>query len=527
MTEHHASSSSVPRSWVLFAVVATVFVLLCAWAWFFTMDDAYIAWRYSKNIGDGLGPVWNPDPSSEFRAVEGYSSFLTVWLVGLVYFVTGVAPFWLGKGLGVISGLILIGCVVRETRRRRIGWHGSLVALSFFALPFTIVNSVSGMETGFFFLWNWLCAMGAVWLAEKPSRAGVWSFVLFGFLATLTRPDFAIIFASLVAYVFWRARPVRRTLVLAVLALYAVPGLILTGWRYEFYGDLVPNTFYVKQKAGLQGFAVRYVFRFVLFLVVPYLIASVRRWRTLWASNRDLLIVTGLCLVIPCAYFTTTVPLMGWWYRFLLPQLSLVALVAGVGVGTNGQAVGKLLRWAPTLGVSLVVAGSLAHLPPMIEHLYYREADEARYVELAERLRPFRSSDRWLNFYDVGTVPYASEWNTVDVVGLNTHREDLASDCSLKTDLILRSWSSIPAEPRKDIPNPCQRDLELYTAIADLPWVDQGAAHYRYMRVFARSDIAYADALSHALLDDWPAPYQPPSGFAYRYTERFKSWVGR
>jgi arabinofuranosyltransferase len=48
--------------------------------WFLT-DDAYIAFRYISTSRLGYGYVWNPPP---FKPVEGYTSFLWVFLLDLV-----------------------------------------------------------------------------------------------------------------------------------------------------------------------------------------------------------------------------------------------------------------------------------------------------------------------------------------------------------------------------------------------------------------------------------------------------------
>src|ERR1051325_3527912 len=56
--------------------------------WFLT-DDAYIAFRYISNSHLGYGYVWNPPP---FKPVEGYTSFLWVVLLDVIWRVTGIEP---------------------------------------------------------------------------------------------------------------------------------------------------------------------------------------------------------------------------------------------------------------------------------------------------------------------------------------------------------------------------------------------------------------------------------------------------
>src|SRR5713226_6094624 len=56
--------------------------------WFLT-DDAYIAFRYVYNSRLGFGYVWNAPP---FKPVEGYTSFLWIVLLDIIWRVTGIDP---------------------------------------------------------------------------------------------------------------------------------------------------------------------------------------------------------------------------------------------------------------------------------------------------------------------------------------------------------------------------------------------------------------------------------------------------
>jgi len=68
---------------------------------FFLTDDAFIAFRYVSNSMLGYGFVWNPPP---FRPVEGYTSFLWVVLLRLVWSFTGVEPPVAANYLSLLCG---------------------------------------------------------------------------------------------------------------------------------------------------------------------------------------------------------------------------------------------------------------------------------------------------------------------------------------------------------------------------------------------------------------------------------------
>src|SRR5438874_2520767 len=62
----------VTRQYALAALAGgTAILYIHGWLYFhYTSDDAYISYRYARNLADGVGLVWNPG-----QHVEGYSNF--------------------------------------------------------------------------------------------------------------------------------------------------------------------------------------------------------------------------------------------------------------------------------------------------------------------------------------------------------------------------------------------------------------------------------------------------------------------
>ena len=90
--------------------VAAIGVVVGWWAFWFLCDDAFIAFRYAANLLHGWGLVWNPPP---FAPVEGYTSFLWVVLLALVWALTG----WqrsghAGEYYEVVAALVATGAMV-------------------------------------------------------------------------------------------------------------------------------------------------------------------------------------------------------------------------------------------------------------------------------------------------------------------------------------------------------------------------------------------------------------------------------
>jgi len=243
-----------PRSNVaLWAVLLMTLALLLAHAglYAFLTDDAYISFRYARNLGNGFGLVFNPG----FERVEGYTNFL--WVLILAGFsAVGVLPehiaHVLSMTLTVILWLLVVWFALRSAPRNGRVWFAVAPALFLASTRSVAVWSTGGLETRLFEV---LVVGGALRLivevqsqlsGQEPRRP--LSGVLFG-LATLTRPDGLLITLSafLVAGVALRIR--KRLTVRGFVLPLGVCAFIVAGhyiFRLSYYGEWLPNTYYAK-----------------------------------------------------------------------------------------------------------------------------------------------------------------------------------------------------------------------------------------------------------------------------------------
>src|SRR5690606_23109908 len=111
-----------------------------------TLDDAFISFRYAEHFADGLGLVYNPG-----ERVEGYSTFLWVLLLSFFYRV-GADTLLAAKVLGVLFSLLTLLLVLFSYRWiREITAETSLTAAFFLGssgifLPWQF----SGMEVSIY-----------------------------------------------------------------------------------------------------------------------------------------------------------------------------------------------------------------------------------------------------------------------------------------------------------------------------------------------------------------------------------------
>jgi hypothetical protein len=203
------------------------------------IDDAYITFRYARNLADGLGLVYN---SGEW--VLGTTAPLWAVILGAGYRLGLTDLPWLATALSGVcdaASAALLVCLAR-----RIGWQplgAALVGLAWALNPMSIGFASGGMETSLFVL----LALGALTLAISRWNPGLAAAVCG--VATLVRPEGALLAAVVLG---WTLLVRRRQAPLALVAAgvpIGVAGLALLAR----YGSPLPNSVAAKQVAYLPA----------------------------------------------------------------------------------------------------------------------------------------------------------------------------------------------------------------------------------------------------------------------------------
>ncbi len=256
---------------------ALLALLYAAWAYPFIMessvvafdgrryfnlfDDAMISMRYAWNFSHGQGLVWNPG-----ERVEGYTNLLQTLIMSVFTALldksTAVLAVQVLEVLLVLSCVYLVwrlctylGAEIEPGSRTLFTATILLMTLTYYPLSYW---SLSGMETGILTL----LMLASVFMIERFRQSGgsLDLHIAAGFLglAYLSRPDALIFAIPLLVYAADIAlrrvnkgqgqenrRRVVRTLLLA-LVIYLLFPLGQEGFRIQFYGALLPNTYYLK-----------------------------------------------------------------------------------------------------------------------------------------------------------------------------------------------------------------------------------------------------------------------------------------
>ena len=299
-------------------------------------DDAYISFRYARHLAAGQGLVFNLG-----ERVEGYSNFLWVLELAALYRL-GVPPeiacvvLALGLSVGVF---VLTAKLALTTPLRAYARPAAFGAVFLLAINRNVaVWATSGLETRqLTFL-----VLLAIWLTRtrrdrRPHL--VWASVVLG-LAELTRPEGLLLGACVGLWFVFDAR-LRKQWSWRDLARLCVPFACIVAahylWRYAYYGQWLPNTYYAKvlrpwPDAGLNYFAAA-ACDSGLYLVLPLCaLGGVLRW----SRARDSLPLLGAMVIVPHAIYLITVggdhfefrPLDLYWPLLAVGTIDGLALLA-------------------------------------------------------------------------------------------------------------------------------------------------------------------------------------------------------
>ncbi|MGA6168017.1 hypothetical protein [Amycolatopsis magusensis] len=416
---------STSRAWRGAALAGAVAYSLGHQALFSTVaEDAFITFRYSENLADGNGPVFNAG-----ERVEGYSNFLWMLLIAIpkALFGKGIVV-----GAAVLGVVCTVACVVlsyflvnRLVTDKALGVLAAVLTAGASGLA---AYGPSGLETPLFLL----LVLGVLHAlaVDRPLIAG-----LLVALAGMTRPDGLLIAVLVGLYLLLRA--VRKRTNWRPVFDYAAGLLVLalpwTIWRVVYYGHLLPNA--VAAKSGgsfgwqlaqggeyLGGFAVASLG----FLVLAALAIAGLVWFRRADADSSLV---WLIFVLALTYLAFITYAGGDWmpaYRLLapVPPLLGVASVAAYGLLDTERLRTRIagLRLMPLAAAAICGLSLLVSItdPKMLDLMHQWRAKIAEMEEFGSLLGQNLPPGTLISTYANGALSYRAgpAVPVVDVLGL-------------------------------------------------------------------------------------------------------------
>ncbi len=384
----------------IFLISLVIFFILTVLFWTYSIDDAFITYRYAENLADGRGLVFNPDDG---YPVEGYSNFLWVLFLALA-FKAGLPTYLtakvVGLGLFLLSGILVYR---RFMNQPGYAWLGGPLLL---ICPFTVLWGVSGLELG---AHAFLILIALFYLADKSRKL----FLVLPLLV-LSRPEGAVI-----ALVMIFTLLISRRNELSTIKNYAITGLAvtlatlaaLTVFRLWYFDALLPNTIYAKtQHLWWLGIRASYI---MLMTVLPLVLMAMLGiyfmlkdgFRNVYSS----LISTTFLAQIGISSLAD--PVMNFHWRYLIPVLPLALLLALSGLEKLRY---PSLRFALAVVMAIAVVFPFRRVTDTVKLEQEITKSQEAFLTWAEKAEP----DATFTMTDMGRIPYYSGMRFNDLWGL-------------------------------------------------------------------------------------------------------------
>ncbi len=535
-------------------------------------EDAFITFRYARNLAEGHGLVWNPgeDP------VEGSTEFLWVMLVaGVSKIGPGIeASAW---GLNIffaMLGVILVGLAAFYLSRRQ-----ALVV--FFAAGAFAAGPIAyyvraGFATTLFTLLitiSFICQLLLVFSSHRE-RLRTTAFIVLPLsllLLGLTRPEgvlYGILSLSAILLLLDRSDRIR---LLKTTALFLIlPGLVYFIWRWQYFGHFLPNTFYVKSTGGLLHLRdIWDIYGMFNFLAPLLLLIGLGLVGTKRKHGLRMLVLLTPALLFPWAYLLIDqLQNMGQRFQYPVYPVFLLAAAAALGVFKLDRPANLTLatlrdnlaiyagillalfalfvptekalylellvlaiillkvieRWAPLeisptalQGVSLLLlvaftVFSIQQSYRLAAGFYPTQFDDRQTIGTA--LEPYADKGYTVVASEAGWIPFFSRWRAIDPFGLNdeyiTH-QGLSFDYldSVHPDIIMYHDVADPDPPRWADMVDTLRDYAESRGFVQAATIERKGPQDLHV-YYVNPDNADAEALIEAITSQDGAIYSQP-----------------
>lgn len=431
MSETGASLAVSSGQWLAVSVLpglaVGIFLFFAVLCWPFTVDDAYISFRYARNLAQGFGLTFN----AAGPHAEGYTNFSWTLLLTLPELL-GVQPDRVAKLIGVACSLATVGVCggfthwySRSVLHVTQPWAAALAAVLFAVFPSTAVHAIGGLETPLFTLLLTLFLCGTVWQLCRPSFSAALALAFTGLFLGLTRPEGNLpVLVGLAGVCVALRGPARIRFVGAALIGYLLPGLAYYLWRLGYYGYLFPLPFYLKTVHQSLFAGQTHVWEFTRYIVgyvgLGVVLGLLQMRRILWPALG--------ALAALWVFYLFPAHIMGYNWRLMFPLVPWISIVAALGFGLLHRLLSA--RWRRPLVPGLVLAFiCVLIVGGMVRDAWaaaygvrgYAASLEAAHIRLGHTLRAIGANqvDPLLAMGDAGAAPYYSGWRTIDTYGLN------------------------------------------------------------------------------------------------------------
>jgi hypothetical protein len=392
-----------------------------------SQDDAFISYKYAQNISAGKGFRFNPDEKILGTTTPLYTLLLSFF--GLFTNNLNLVSLLVGL-ISIVLSAMIVNLVLSKYLSPGVGLAGGIV----FVL-FPMFYRIIGMETNFLIL----LIIASLYLFSEKKYA--LSFFLVG-LATLTRIESVLLVPLLIIHLVLKKEYQRLFKVAGIYLLTILPWFIFS---YLYFGNILPNTFYVKTAVGYTGETIfnkiyfltrtiielkflKSVFLKGFFNFVPDMIQHYSAWMLLFLvgllfSLKYLFKLSFLRLYLSWALLyvfslaVLNVPLFTWYYVL---AFSVIPIFLVVGLYSLWNLISKRLNSKPIMvylpvivlfGLVVFEANGIFNLfcsKWYSRHIPHLERYET-YMEVSNYIKKNISKEKSIATEEIGILGYSIE----------------------------------------------------------------------------------------------------------------------
>jgi hypothetical protein len=399
--------------------------------YFCLLDDPMISMRYAKNLALGHGLVWNIG-----ERIEGFTNPLWTLYMSLWHHLP-IEPHMMSLPIQLTSlvALVALAILTYSISKSYVDSNGLRIIATAFAVFYfpMIMWSLLGMEVGLITAGLMIAVKWTLDALERD-QFDARIYLLLGIL-TLVRMDaliFAIAISVFLAY-HQRRLKTKHVAAFAAMALVFIGGQTL--WRYSYYGEFLPNTYYLKA----TGYPIIYrwtrgLYALYHFLQQPnLLIALAPIAYALWKRTQEtnlLLVLIGIATAYSIYVGGDAWEEAGGANRYLLPVMPLYFILLFRMIEELWQRVGehtRVKRWGLAIPIVLLYLGFntpnvTAYNPNSLEDLLllgkpYAVREHAARIEQAKWIDEHTTPKATIAVAWAGITPYFAERKYFDMYG--------------------------------------------------------------------------------------------------------------
>lgn len=378
-------------------------------------DDAFITFRYAQNFIHGNGIVYNVD-----ERTEGYTSFLWLLVVSIGEYIGHPVIFSQLIGLifsiSIVCLILVLPLFIPEIKAKTAAIAAILTTLNGVFNPWPM----SGIETTFFTLLLLISVILFVYAHNRSSNLLLATTGIVLALLSMTRPEGLLITGIVIFFecVISLKQKNIKTFIALVLPFLILFGVYF-GWRYSYYGYLLPNTFYAKVGTRLSQISrgLNYACRFNFYIIPWVLVIGTWLTKKQDALRNTLFVPLALAIIV---FWSLYVIAVGGDYmlsfRFFAPIIPLFGLVTAHALTQLSPKNEKIFA---VLNLMLLFHFFIFWFNPVFSINLYYDTVAAEGKEVGLWIKENTPEDTVIAVNTAGATAYYSERYTLDMLGLN------------------------------------------------------------------------------------------------------------